>query len=114
MYNNSISGYEVQFIPLDRRTVDRRASAGMAALSARLMKERRHTGGRRNTGTSYSPNFMAHVAVAALRGDRTTAEVAQQYGVHPDQIANWKAWLLSWVVQIFGEFEGIPPRDKKD
>lgn len=114
IYNNSISGYEVQFIPLERRMVERRAPSGMATLLTGLRKERRRYGGRRNKGTSYSPNFMAHVAVAALRGDRTTAEVAQQYGVHPDQIANWKAWLLSWVVQIFGEFEGIAPRDKKD
>jgi hypothetical protein len=41
------------------------------------------------------------------------AEVAQQYGVHPDQITNWKVWLLSWVLQIFGEFEGIAAREKK-
>ena len=114
IYNNSISGYEVQFIPLERRMVERRAPARMAALPAGPRKERRRTGGRRNKGTSYSPNFMAHVAVAALRGDRTPAEVAQQYGVHPDQIANWKVWLLNWVLQIFGEFEGIAPRDKND
>jgi hypothetical protein len=114
IYNNSISGYEVQFIPLERREVDRRAPARNAALPAGLAKERRRFGGRRNKGTSYSPNFMAHVAVAALRGDRTPAEVAQQYGVHPDQIANWKVWLLSWVLQIFGEFEGNAPPDKKD
>ncbi len=66
MYNNSISGYEVQFIPLERRMVDRRGPARKAALLTGLVKERRRFGGRRKKGTIYSPNFMAHVAVAAL------------------------------------------------
>ena len=39
---------------------------------------------------SHSPAFKAKVALAALKGDKTLAELAQQYDVHPNQITYWK------------------------
>ncbi|WP_176048962.1 transposase, partial [Paraburkholderia kururiensis] len=39
---------------------------------------------------SHSPAFKAKVALAALKGDKTLAELAQQYDVHPNQITDWK------------------------
>jgi transposase len=39
---------------------------------------------------THSPEFKAKVALAALRGDKTLAELAEQYDIHPVQIADWK------------------------
>lgn len=42
----------------------------------------------------HSAAFKAKVALEAVRGERTVAELAQQYVVHPSQIADWKRLLL--------------------
>jgi transposase-like protein len=42
---------------------------------------------------NHSPTFKAQGAVAALMGDKTLAELAQQFDVHPNQIADWKSPL---------------------
>ena len=39
---------------------------------------------------NHSPTFKGQVAIAALKGDRTLAELAQQFDVQPNQIAYWK------------------------
>ena len=40
-------------------------------------------------------------ALAALRGDRTLAKLVQQYGVHPNQIVQWKTQLQEGVMDLF-------------
>ena len=45
---------------------------------------------RRNHGAA----FKAQVAFAAFKGDKTLAELATQFGVHPTQITEWKQHLL--------------------
>ena len=52
---------------------------------------------------NHSPEFKAKVAVAALKGDKTLAELAQQFDVHPNQITDWKSQLLERSAQVFGE-----------
>jgi len=52
---------------------------------------------------NHSPSFKAKVALAAVRGDRTLAELAEQYDVHPNQIQDWKKKLLSSAEEVFGE-----------
>ena len=52
---------------------------------------------RRNPAVS----FKAKMALAALRGDRTLAELAQQYDVHPNQIVQWKIQLQERATDLF-------------
>ncbi len=52
---------------------------------------------------NHSPTFKAQVAVAALKGDKTLAELAQQFEVHPNQVTDWKSQLLERAAQVFGE-----------
>lgn len=52
---------------------------------------------------NHSPEFKATVAIAALRGDKTLVELAQQFDVHPNQITDWKTQLLERSSQVFGD-----------
>ncbi len=45
---------------------------------------------------------MAQVAVAALRGDKTIAEIAEKFEVHTNQVTDWKAQLLERSSEAFG------------
>jgi len=51
---------------------------------------------------SHSPAFKAKVALAAIKGERTLAELAQLYDVHPNQITAWKAQLVESAADVFG------------
>lgn len=52
---------------------------------------------------NHSPEFKAKVAIAALKGDKTLVELAQQFDVHPNQITDWKTQLLERSSVVFGE-----------
>ena len=51
---------------------------------------------------NHTPAFKAKVALAAVRGDKTLAELAQQFDIHPNQITQWKAQLLDGAAGVFG------------
>jgi len=53
---------------------------------------------RRNHGAT----FKAQVAVAAIKGDKTLGELAEQFSVHPTQITEWKQQLLARAADVFG------------
>ena len=50
---------------------------------------------------NHSPGFKAKVALAAMQGDRTLAELAEQFDVHPNQIQEWKKRLVGNAEQLF-------------
>ena len=50
---------------------------------------------------NHSPAFKAKVALAAIRGDQTLAELTQQFDVHPNQIKQWKDQLLAGIPDVF-------------
>jgi transposase-like protein len=47
-----------------------------------------------NKRKQYNPEFKAKVALEAVRGEKTVAELASQYEIHPTMITNWKRQLL--------------------
>ncbi len=51
---------------------------------------------------SHTPAFKPKVALAAIKGDRTLAQLAEQFDVHPNQITSWKAQLEGGAVDVFG------------
>ena len=64
----------------------------------------------RRTRRNYSPTFKAQVAIAALKGEETMAELAQHFDVHPNQISDWKTQFQEKSSQAFGNARLRPQR----
>ena len=66
---------------------------------------------------NHSAAFKAKVALAAIKGERTIAQLADQFDVHPNQITSWKAQLEGSAANVFGAGSGsaqaTPPVDVK-
>ena len=75
---------------------------GMSAGTGESRMSRR---ARRN----HSPAFKAKVALAAIKGEKTLAELAQQYDVHANQITDWRKQLLEGAANVFGAAEKSEP-----
>jgi transposase len=55
---------------------------------------------------NHSPAFKAKVALAAIKGERTVAQLSEQFDVHPNQITTWKAQLEAAAAEVFGPGSG--------
>jgi transposase len=71
----------------------------------------------KRTRRNHSPAFKAKVALAAIKGEKTLAELAQLHDVHPNQITAWKAQLVEAAAGVFGsrstDKEAVPTVDLK-
>jgi transposase len=56
----------------------------------------------KRTRRNHSPAFKAKVALAAVKGEKMLAELAQQFDVHPNQITTWRGQLLEGAAGFFG------------
>jgi len=56
-----------------------------------------------NKRRKFSGAFKAKVALAAVKGDRTIAELTSEFGVHPNQISKWKRQLLDGLPAMFSQ-----------
>jgi transposase len=57
----------------------------------------------RRTRRTHSPAFKARVALAALREDKTLAELSTEFELHPTQIVEWKRQLLNGAAEVAWE-----------
>lgn len=53
------------------------------------------------TRKTHAAQLKAQVAVEAIKGHRTSSEIAQLYGVHPNLVANWKKHALELLPELF-------------
>jgi transposase len=72
---------------------------------------------KRRPRRNHTPAFKAQVALAAIKDDRTLAQLAEQFDVHPNQITSWKAQLEGGAADVFvpggGAGAAQPPVDVK-
>jgi transposase-like protein len=63
---------------------------------------------------NHSAAFKAKVALAAIKGEKTLSEVAEQFDVHANQITQWKSQLLGGAAGVFGEAKATPAQELVD
>ncbi len=58
---------------------------------------------------NHSPAFKAKVAVAAIKGEKTLIDLAQEFDLHPNQIKQWRDQLLEGATGVFGDAPKADP-----
>lgn len=62
----------------------------------------------------YDSRFKAQVAIEAIKNQQTVAQIASEYGVHPNQVSQWKKQVLDQLPQLFrdGRSKATPNNDQ--
>lgn len=60
----------------------------------------------------FSKEFKAKVALEAIKGLKTSAEISSEYSVHPSQIAQWKKELREGLADVFKGKKSAEEKDK--
>jgi transposase len=63
----------------------------------------------RRARRTHTPAFKAKVALAAIKGEMTLAQLAEHFDVHPNQITQWKVQLQDSAANVFGPGGGSGP-----
>ena len=64
--------------------------------------------------TKHAPAFKAKVALEALKEEKSSAELASQYQVHPGKIRNWKAVAVDGIAELFNGKRQKADREKDE
>ncbi len=63
---------------------------------------------------SFSPEFMAKVALAAMKEEATMAELSSKYEIHRTQIGNWRRQAMEGLIEVFRGNRDKSGRDRED
>jgi transposase len=61
------------------------------------------------TRKNHSPSLKAKVAVEAIKSQKTAAQIAQMFGVHPTQVGSWKKQALAGLPDVFRQRSRTDP-----
>lgn len=61
----------------------------------------------------FNTDFKSKVAIAAIKGQQTTAEMAAKYDIHPTQISLWKKQLIEALPEVFGRRRAKDQQDRQ-
>lgn len=67
-----------------------------------------------NLRRKHTPSFKAKVALEAIKEQKTSAELASQYQVHPGQIRNWKALTTKGLIDLFTDKRKSRDQDREE
>jgi len=68
----------------------------------------------KRTRRNHGAGFKAKVALEAVKGERTLAELAERFQIHPNQITMWKKQLLDRASEVFDKDKKAQPPDTKE